>query len=417
MKILIISNNSFLNSNSNGRTLGNLLQGFDKGEMLQFCVSGGAISENLISEAYQISDRQMLQGLAKRKIHAVKLASDQADGVTAGKRNRQNTVRRTAETMLMREAVWDAGLRKTDFFDIANAFCPDCILYQMGDNAFWIKLALELKQVTGARLAVYTTEDYYFKEYNYLSKKDSMGPVYRKFHSKYKKAVEALMNKASLVITNTPMLAELYKNRFSVSTEVIMPSAGDFTDVEAVPNRKIVYAGNLGLDRHLSLIAIARVLKKYNLSLDIYGSAGEDIVQQFEEQDNISYNGFLDYSSLKKIMKGARLLLHAESFDNFYRRDLRAGFSTKITDCLASGIPLFLYAPKEVTASQYLLEKGNAFVCTDESDLEEILCAALFDEDRRKKVVEQALESIERNHNAAINSWRMRECLERAMRE
>ena len=415
MKILVISNNSFLNSNSNGRTLGSLLQGFDKSELLQFCVSGGAISENLISDAYQISDRQMVQGFTKRKIHAVKLPSDQKVDVTTEQNNDRVTVKHTAATMLMREAVWDLSLRKTDFLEIAKAFQPDLILYQMGANAFWIKLTLELAEATGAKVAVYTTEDYYFKDYDYFLRKIKMGPAYRLFYGKYKKAVEVLMARTSMLVANTPMLEGMYEHQFSVPTKVIMPSAGDFSNIDAVPNGKIIYAGNLGLDRHLSLIAIARILRKYDLSLDVYGSAGEDIVQQFEAEGNIRYNGFLDYSSLKKIMRGARLLLHAESFDAFYRRDVRAGFSTKITDCLASGVPFFLYAPKEVAATQYLLEEDNAFVCTEEKDLEEVLHAALFDEGQRKTVVERALTSVKENHDAAANSRRMRECLEKAV--
>ena len=103
MKILVISNNSFLNSNSNGRTLGNLLQDFDKSELLQFCISGGAVSENLIINAYQISDRQMMQGFTKKKIHAVKLPSDQKVDHTTEQNSDRIAVKHTAETMLMRE--------------------------------------------------------------------------------------------------------------------------------------------------------------------------------------------------------------------------------------------------------------------------------------------------------------------------
>ena len=38
-RLLVLSNNSFSKSNSNGRTLGSLLQGWPKDKIAQFCIS------------------------------------------------------------------------------------------------------------------------------------------------------------------------------------------------------------------------------------------------------------------------------------------------------------------------------------------------------------------------------------------
>ena len=56
----------------------------------------------------------------------------------------------------------------------------------------------------------------------------------------------------------------------------------------------------------------------------------------------------------EEVIANSDLLVHVESFEKFYTRDLKYAFSTKIADSLASGIPLFMYGAEQISCTRYL---------------------------------------------------------------
>lgn len=423
MRILVISNNAFHLTSSNGRTLGSLLSEIDKKDLMQFCLSGNSISNELLSSCYRISDPQMLHGFFKNEIHAVKLSGkitkELDNRLQADTRNlkKKRQIKRSALTMLIRESIWKQGIRKTDFMKIADDFNPDLVIYQMGDNAFLVELAMWVAQRCHAKVVVYTTEDYYFKTWDYFRRKDRAGILYKIFHRKYQKSIIRLFRTAKLLIANTPELAWQYENEFDVPTKYIMASASNFSETENYGGGHIVYAGGLGLNRHKSLIEIARVLKEMDFDLDLYGTGNDEVMYELGQETNINLKGFVDYETVKSRMKSARLIIHAESFDEFYRKDCRSAFSTKIPDCLACGVPLFLYAPEDMAVTKYLISEENAFVCCKKQLLKDILKSALNDCVARSNIVQKAKECSEKNHNFFRNSMVMKNYLEDILKD
>ena len=422
IRILVIANNAFNLQSSNGRTLGNLLRGFDKNDLLELCITGDTISFELIKNCYRISDTMMVKGISKHKVEAEKLKDDKefvercSTTELLEKRekptvNRLMKPKRTPLSMLIREYIWSPWREKTNFLQLSEQFFPDVVLYQMGDNSFLVDMAIEIGDRCSAPIITYTTEDYYFKEWDYLNKRNEKGLLYSFFHSNYKNSLSKLMNRTNLLIANTPDLANRYEQEFDIKTDWIMASATDFSTVKYENNDRIIYAGSLDVGRHKSLIEIAKVLDELGLELDVYGAAAEQIISEMDSEKNINLLGMVDYEIVKRKMYGARLVVHAESLEGYYVKDCSAAFSTKIPDCLACGVPLFVYAPRGVAATEYLESNKNAFVCSEHSKLKETISVALYDVEQRNEVLTHARESVNKNHNMDANNQKMKNLL------
>ena len=86
-------------------------------------------------------------------------------------------------------------------------------------------------------------------------------------------------------------------------------------------------------------------------------------------------------------------------------------FSTKITDALVSGTPLFMYAPDNLAETKYLQQNRCAFVCTKQQELTNCLSEAIYNENLRKSIVSFGKNVAEKNHNSSTNQDRMRDLI------
>ena len=96
-------------------------------------------------------------------------------------------------------------------------------------------------------------------------------------------------------------------------------------------------------------------------------------------------------------------MIHVESMKPYYVRDIKYGFSTKIADSLASGVPFFVYESSELTSVQYLSENKCAIIATDEKQLVDKLKCALFDEKARSLCITNAHQIATMNHSQEKN--------------
>lgn len=414
-RVLILSNTPFHLSDSNGRALGFLLKGIPNDAKIQFCIQGNCVSAELIDQCYRITDIEVAKGILKPSIQAYKMPMEAS--LDFCNRATSKRVKRTPLSMLLRDIAWNVCMKKTDFFDIASRFHPDYIIWQYGDSGFMANLAVSLSKKCNSKLIIFSTEDYYFKDWDYLSKK-KYSLAYSIFHHEMCSFVKKAMALSHCCVCNTPQLASKFENEFGIKTEVIMQSANDIVDsqrknVARAKDNTIIYAGNLGLNRHQSLIAIARALFKVDKSthFEIYGRASETVVKAFENESNIIYNGFVSYETVLQRISNARLLIHAESFEPFYKKDLEAAFSTKIPDSLASGTPLLLYAPDNLAETHYLKDNNCAFVCSNYDSLESILSVALLNDEKRKEILYNSATIVDANHNLGKNQIHMQELL------
>ena len=257
-----------------------------------------------------------------------------------------------------------------------------------------------------APLYMYNSEDYYFKDYCYFT--DSKFPVlYGAFRRRLKKAFDNCMKKTEYCIYSCDSLTEEYAAVFDIPGTAVLTGTEIVAAEPAVNDPPVVsYLGNLGLGRDASLCRFAETLQKIDprCKLQVYGhSPDQEILKRLRECAAVSLNGFVPYEETLRIMRESDLIIHAESFESFYMKDIKHGFSTKIADSLACGTPFLVYGPETFAGAKYLIKNKAAHVVTSEAELEGELEKVLKDKNYRNRYIAQALVTAEQNHRIEKN--------------
>ena len=414
-KVLVISNECFSKTSSNGRTLGNFFLGWPKEQLAQFFLIGKP-DAYYCDQYFQISDRQALNALLHRDSVGgeVLLTDDEAELISAQKRKKSV---RNALTMLGRSAIWKTKVwQKNGFWNWIDTFAPDIVLLQAGDCAFMYDLAVETAKHTNAKLAIYNSEGYYYKDFDYFRGTGLAHTVYPLFKRQLKKSLEKAYAMAGCVFYICDELKEAYAKDFSGYAETIFTGSEIRYAEKAKKNDNFttVYLGNLGLKRHESLMDIAQTLQEIskNLYVDVYGKAtSEEVANALNTCCGIRYHGMVPYEKVKEILRDSDLLLHVESFDPFYQEDVKFGFSTKIADSLSSGNCFLLYAPEHFACFQYLKNNDAAYTASSKQEMEMILRNLVDDPKARARYRENALTLAEKNHRTEKNNEKFQSVL------
>lgn len=409
-KLLIISNAAVTDSESNGRTIKNLINGWDKEKLAQFCTYGNP-DLNTVPNCYRVTDSQALKSLLKfRAFGGVVAEKDISQAAGENSSQNRKKVRKTPFSMLLRELVWSLGLLESKSFkNWLDEFNPEAVFVFMGDSSFLLNIAMDIAKKKNIPLFVYSCENYYFKDFNYLTKRKSL--FYALMHYKYVKTVKKLSRKAKSFMFISEALMDCYKREFpNISADFIM-TASELKDLEIKNGNLITYAGNLGIGRHKALIEIGNALQGIDKSLKIslYGKfPNSQIETETLSCEGIAYKGLVPYSEVVEAIQNSRLLIHTEYNDDFYLKDLKYAFSTKISDCITSGVPFFCYAPKELPFTDFLKKNDCAFVAHNNDELTETLKTALSDKEKRQEKVNNAKKTAEKYFNADKNTEKFR---------
>ncbi|MCF0117891.1 MAG: glycosyltransferase, partial [Bacilli bacterium] len=301
--------------------------------------------------------------------------------------------KKTPLRMLLREMAWRIGRWNNNYLKKwISDFNPNLIVVVAGDNCFTLDLARRISKKNNLPIVLYSTEEYPFKDYNFVTKRFSL--FYNIWHTRLKRAYKRIEKYVSEGFFNTELLADTYSNKYKYDCyHLYQYSDIDFIDNSAIKDNIVIsYLGNLGVDRHKPLIEIANTLGEINptFRLDVYGKPSELVKEEFDKCEFINLKGFIPYEEVINVIHSSSLLIHAESNDKFWNRDLKYAFSTKISDSVCSGTPFLMYACPELAGIKFLIDKKCAFVATTHEMLKETLNDALFNFDLRKEFVKNA---------------------------
>lgn len=394
-RLLILTNACFFDADSNGRTLAKLFQFYDKSCLAQFFVYGNP-DFSVCERYYQVSDRAALMSMLMRKetggvVHVA--VSDQQYAKEQSIHG-DRKVKKTPLNLLLRETVWKLGRWNGKRFKAwVEEFQPEAIFVSVAANPHLCRLAKQLARNYRLPVYVYSTESYYFMDYNYLTKRPSL--FYSLFHAWIKYSYRDLQKYVKQGIFNTPLLQERYAAEFPFPcTCAYSPSDIDFQENTTLREQRVVsYLGNLGLNRHLALIQLAKILQEIipDTKLDVYGMIpNENVKQAFNRCQAIRYHGVIPYEAVVSTIHKSDLVVHAEWNDPGMNKTIQYGFTTKIADSVCSGTPFLAFAHKGLAGIDFLIRNQCAFVAESEEELREQLRLALFDEDARRKVIENA---------------------------
>ena len=380
MRILVVGNHCLSQSESNGRVLRSLLSSFLDEELTSFAVRG--IPDCPGVRYVTVTDKDAVNAFTHLSFyHPAGIQSTGNNGTeptsTAG--------HRTAKTHLIRNLIWSTRWwLKGSIKQALYGETYDAIFLMGADTPFLYRLAADISKKKKTPLIVYTAEDYPIKRYDYIEQKPGMSFWCKRFLDKLRKAGKLAFESASACILNSPKLKASYESAYHLkkSEVVYLPSSFEALPKSDAPKAEIIYAGNINIHRLESLIQVDNAIQFIDSTkkLTLYGRLSDEESKAFiAKTESLDYLGILPYEELLKVYGQAALLIHAEGFDDFYLLDCAHAFSTKVADCLCSGIPFFLYAPIELPSSVFMNEALPDFYARNEEELREKLSSILSD--------------------------------------
>lgn len=411
-RVLVISNNSFSKTSSNGRTLANLFMGWPKDRIAQFCISTMEPDREVCENYYLLTDMSMLYGM-KHMMKGKRCDIDNNFGtegntVIGGKR-----ISKTPWKALVRHWVW-SGKRwnSHQFKEWVQEIDPEVVVVMNSDATFILDIATYISKRRKIPLVMYNTEGFFFLKRLYAKRFDWINEIALKiYQSIYRRHFRIMMNHVVLSVHLNSMLKADYQTEFGGNHMVL------YTGSEMVFNPSNLhinsptfsYLGNFGFDRPSALIEIAEVLQAIdsNYKLDVYGRIpSPDVKAKFDSCPAIVYKGMIPYNEVISVIYKSTILFHAESQAPQFEDSLRYGFSTKIADSISSGHPFLMYSSPNVAGAKYLIESGAGWFAQNRNELKEAIVSILTDELNRNTVLSMANLVAKENHNIYKNKER-----------
>ena len=106
---------------------------------------------------------------------------------------------------------------------------------------------------------------------------------------------------------------------------------------------------------------------------------------------------------MKKMIDHSDIVVHMESFSEYYANFNDNYFSTKIADCLKCGRPFVAYAPSKIAFAQYLEKDDAVIVTTEQGMLSNIVKKVVIDPEFRLSKITDEINSANKNHNGERN--------------
>lgn len=408
-KVLVVSNNSFSKTSSNGRTLGNLFVGWNKDCLAQLCISTDGANFDICNNYYCISDREMLSAfchLKKAKGQRLIYATETRISTGVGGRPK------TAFTATVRHILWSCNRWKSkDLVKWIEEFNPEVVLVQNGDAAFILKIALSISRDRNIPLMMFNTEGNCLFQHDWMRRglfSFVFFPIYRCI---LRRTTNKVMHNLKYIVHGNQLLKEDFDKAYGVPSEVVYTGSDVKWSNHAYDsnNPKIVYLGNFGFNRPATLAMVAKTIQtiKAGLKVDVYGTPRNKQQEYIlTHTDGIAFHGSVSYGEVKRIMCDADILLHVEGLDDNLQESLKYGFSTKIADSISSGRPFLLVSRPDIACAKYIIETGAGWYVSNQDELLEAVKEILFDTSKREEHLRVALSISEKNHDIITNRSR-----------
>lgn len=367
MNILIVSYESWRETNNGGNVLSNVFSAFHDDNIAQIYCSGELPQNSICKKYFQISDAMLL---SEKKGSVLEERDYETDIVEQSEVLENKIKNRIPEifkevSLFARELLWKLFNWKTKALeDFVKEFKPDIIFAPCYSYFHVSELALHVKGIAKCPMISYISDD------NYSLKQFRFSAFFWINRIITRKWIRKLFAECSLVYTMTELQKKEYEEMLCRPMKVLCKSA-DFqhVDKEVADPVQFIYAGGLYLNRWKVLAKLTKALASINKTqikaqLHIYSGSKLSIYK--EKKLNDCKNSFLHqavpYSELIEKYRNSDVAVHVESFDLKNRLTTRLSFSTKIIDCMNSGCAILAIGPNSQAGMAYLKD-NNAAIC------------------------------------------------------
>ena len=373
IKILVVSYSPFSKTMNNGKTLSSFFQGFNCEQIAQFSFCNGDYNEEVCNNYYFLTNKDVLKG--KFGFSFSLNISKKNDNKLEEKRGlfkifNYFSSKRNPLSIFIKNNIWKKA-KYIKVYEWIKNYDPDIVFFQGFSMSYGYKFVLNVCEKFNLPLILELTDDYTYRLYPF-----SLIDKYN--HIDYMKHFTKTLNIAKKVIVISEEMRDEYKERFNVSSEVLMnASESSFPNEEYQKNnREYIYAGNLLLNRWKVLLNLGMALKKRNLNekLLIYTPdvPHKKILNKLNKIDTITYGGILSKKDLEEKLKRSGFVVHVEAFDKKNKKITRLSISTKISEYLLCGSKIIAIGPEDI-ASMNCIKKYNLGICINDYTVDKIM--------------------------------------------
>lgn len=411
-RLLVISNSGMSNALSNGRTLRQLLMGYDSSCLAQFFLNG-EVDEGVADRTYKVSDKMALQALLPQCFPKKKSGSREE----SKSNHSRGDVKRNCRNLVIRDWIWSTYRWWDKHFQTwLTDFAPEVIVFQAGDCPFMYEIAYKIAKMFHIPVVVYNSESYVLRDklYHGVDESDVWHKILKR---RLKRKFLKLMQVASFSVYINEELEDAYKKFLGIeerSVALRTSSGAEHYDYQPQTGRFCAsYCGNLGGGRDALLLQFSEVLERVDKTAKMIVCGGATTSEAFSaliQRQNVEYLGSVPYETVQKIMQTSDLLVHCEGTERIKARYY--AFSTKIADCLMCGIPFLVYTSREYPFARYLERNNAAFVGEAREELEGMLRKIVEDPEYRCQHLGNAYRIAMENHNPDKNAKHFQEIIE-----
>lgn len=413
-RILVISTDPFSKESPNGRTLGSLFTYYPP-ECIAQLYSNDYSLDLIDCKYFQISDKMLLKSLfsfrrpGKETYYKDFFIGDPAQA--------KPKFKKTPFSCLVRDLLWSTGLYKSKALKKwLNDFDPECIILFASDRPFQFNFVRKFSKKRNIPLFIYNSEEYYFSSRSYLNRKAEYTFLYHTWFSRIKRSFNKMMNQATYCIYISEELEEQYGKFFPNQKAIALYTSTDWKPIDYHPAKRpfaVSFFGRIYLGRAHSLIDIATALHNTGLpyTFKVCGTGKEKEIQRLKRCPYLEFRSIVPYNEVEMMSKESDLILNVTSLKGNRSINALFQFSTKVPDCLASGVPFLAYGAKELSFMQYLKKHDAAFVAESKEEMEEIISLLVNKPSIRTKHIRKALKLVEQNHDIIKNCDKFNEII------
>ena len=417
MRVLVLSNIEWSDSNAFGNTMTNLFSGISDIELASLYRRSSLPANNVCKKYYKISVSSVLKkffspekigayfeadGNESVNVNITKNVDSEKKAISFIHKFKLNNILYFAEDLLFATKRWE----NERFKSFINDFKPDIVFsFAKASKTHLLFINTVKKYIPDCKCVSFIVDD-----------------ICSAFKSKtHKKIIAEQLQKAARVYAITPSLKRKYEELFGIEIDILTKGC-DFTLPVKEKNslvKTMVYAGNLLYGRDKTLIELGRAIKahndnsEHNLLLKIYSPTivDESVKNAMNVSGASEYMGAKPYNEIVEILNEADIALHVESFDEQQQEIVKHSFSTKITDCMQSGSVLFSIGPDGLASIEAAKNIDGAFCATNSEEIvsaiEKIAVCDLYD--NAKRIRAYALEhfAVDRIQEKIVNDFKM----------
>lgn len=418
MKILFISQSPINASVSVGNTFLNIFDEIENIEMGSLYVKKG-LPDTRIKEAFRINEKMIIKVLLGKtvgeRVNERYNGEKVLDGKTVGFAKRKRwTIFFWLQNLIWRLPFWKSKQLKVFLDD----YKPDIIFTVLSDSVPLNRMIRFTQHYTKKPLVLYAWDD------NYSMKTSGRSPLKKINRLISRASMRNTVKKASQFYVISQIQKMEYECWFQRDCKILTKSK-DFSMKPCFKEEfgkplRLVFTGNIGMNRWKSLGMLARTLQRINAEgikaqLCIYSgnTLTEEMKNVLQVGESSLFMGSVPADEVINLQRQADILVHVEGLDKKSQREVHQSFSTKLVDYFEMGRPILAIGPTNVASIQHLKENNCALLAETEEELLEQLLLAINNYEKLQLLAANAYECGKKHHDITI----MKKMLEMDMQQ